>query len=64
MEYDKINDLEQTIRLLNPNATFTILDNKIIDWECPNEKNPPTWQEVVNFQTSYTEQSNLKINPS
>lgn len=42
----RIPGVDSAIDFLRPGATYTLRNNTIFDWVCPNGTNPPTWEEI------------------
>jgi len=43
--------LENVIELLRPRATYKLSGNVFVEWNCPNNSLPPTWDEITEKQT-------------
>ena len=38
--------IDIAIKKLRPGAEFALVDTTIIQWDCPNNSQPPTWDEI------------------
>ena len=38
--------VDVAIKKLRPGAEFALMDTTIIEWNCPNNSKPPTWDEI------------------
>ena len=45
-EYLGLFGVDIAVKKLRPGAEFAIYNREIIHWECPNNSEPPTWEEI------------------
>ena len=45
-EYLGLFGVDIAVKKLRPGAEFAIYNTEIIHWECPNNSEPPTWEEI------------------
>ena len=38
--------VDVAIKKLRPGAEFALMDTTFIQWDCPNNSQPPTWDEI------------------
>ena len=38
--------VDVAIKKLRPDAEFALMNTTIIEWNCPNNSEPPTWDEI------------------
>ena len=38
--------VDVAIKKLRPGAEFALMDTTFIQWDCPNNSKPPTWDEI------------------
>jgi hypothetical protein len=42
----RVPGVDSAIKHLRPKATFSIYNRNILDWNCPDGTQPPSWEEV------------------
>ena len=57
-DYEDLKNVDSAIKALRPKSTFTIVDNKIIEWTDPDDLDAPTWAEIISYLTDETERLN------
>jgi len=45
-EYLGLFGVDIAIKKLRPGAEFALYNRYITHWECPNNSEPPTWEEI------------------
>jgi|TARA_B100000085_G_scaffold9795_1_gene8550 hypothetical protein len=45
-EYLGLFGVDIAIKKLRPGAVFSLCNKNITYWECPNNTEPPTWEEI------------------
>jgi len=57
----RIPGVETAIRHLRPGATWMLSGTEFKRWECPNESEPPSWQEIEEVILSDVENYNQHL---